>query len=396
MADLSQQLENMGSLLNISGVPSQVQTSQHVVASLAPALSLLNFTEIVMQEIDFDFIGKGVVFTNTDFADPNFAGDTDITKIAPLFNLLTIPPSNDSSGVQGLIGKIKGMMPVAVPQEAAPDISVTWKVTDDDGNELVEGTDFLAPSGLTNPTLDIVFIVEFTEFDGSSPPPVGRKIVAEVTLTAGTNSWTGDVGPVRVLVPAIPFPKVLAMSEHKNFQGAALIVVPGNSAINTVQQIRTLLQPVRNALDTLTTVARFAEMIIGIDTLSSVLVATNIAFTKQTRIGNLNDIDLYSGFWNDTEAEDELSSLVYLSPPPPRDSLVNSIAFCNERWMKNGDGKFTLATGLAFVALINDLHKENPTVSPSNASIIYNTNPPDGVFSPSTFGDELSSLEFQL
>ena len=128
MADLTQQLANMGALLNITGVPSVTQPGEHIIASLAPPLSLLNFTEIVEQDISLDLIAKNVVFTNTNLADPAFIEDPSITKILPLFNMLTLPPSLDNSGVPGLIGKLKGKLPIAIPSQAAPNISVVWRV----------------------------------------------------------------------------------------------------------------------------------------------------------------------------------------------------------------------------------------------------------------------------
>ena len=399
MADLTQQLTNMGALLNIAGVPPSTQPGEHVIASLVPPLSVLNFTEIVQLPVSLDFIAKDVVFTNTNFAAPGFVEDPNITKILPLFNMLTLPPSIDNSGVPGLIGKLKGTLPVAIPSEAAPDISVVWRVEDDNNVVLTEGSDYIAPAGLTNTALDAIFIVAFTEFDGTVPPPVGRNIYADVTLTAGADSWNGPIGPVRVLVPTIPFPKVLAMSLHTNFQGAALIVVPGSSVISSIQQIQDILQPVRNVLNTLTSIAKFAEMLIGINTLSSVLDATNIAFRKNDKIDNLNDIDLITRAWyeNDTEAEDELSSLVYVSPPPPREGNRHKVSFCNDRDMDDGEGKFTLATGEALVALIENLHQKNPAVSPASAAIVFDHDPDgwrwDGG-SITTFGDEISSLEF--
>lgn len=99
-----------------------------------------------------------------------------------------------------------------MPTEEAPSISVTWRVRDEAGTDLVEGQDFLAPNGLTNPTLDIVFLPAFAPFDGSVPPPAKRLLTASVTLTAGTETFSRDVGPVMVSIPAIRFPRVLALT----------------------------------------------------------------------------------------------------------------------------------------------------------------------------------------
>ena len=354
----------------------------------------MHFTDIVQQPVSLDFIAKDVVFSNTNFNSPTFVDDASITKILPLFNLTSVPPTADTSGTPGVIGKLKGTFPVAVPSDVAPTIAVVWKIQDEANNTLTEGNDFLAPNGLTNPTLDVVFLPAFALFDGSAPPPAKRKITASVTLTAGTATFSRDVGPVVVTIPAIPFPKVLALTRDRNFRGPALIMVPGASAITTVQHIRSLLQPVRNVISALTTVARFAEMLLGIDTLASILDATNIAFSKADSVSNLNNIDLESGFFNDTEAEDELSAFAYIAPPPPGESKENAVELFNARKFKTGEGKFTVKTGTSFVALCNNLHSSSPAVTPASATLTVDTAPPGGFGDPDTFGDELSSIRF--
>ncbi|HEX6084815.1 MAG TPA: hypothetical protein VF266_09845 [Thermoanaerobaculia bacterium] len=394
MADLATTLAQTGSLLAIAGVPATAQPGQAITASLVPPLSPLRFTEIIERDISLDLIAKNVVFANDDIASPGFVEDAALVKVLPQFNLTTLPPSLDTSGTAGLIGKLKGKFPIAVPTEEAPSLSVTWQVRDEAGTVLVEGQDFLAPNGLTNPALDIVFLPAFAPFDGSIPPPAKRLLTASITLTAGAETFSRDVGPVTVTIPAIPFPKVLALTLHKNFQGAALVAVPGNSAITTVNHIKQLLQPVRNVINTLTTVARFAEMLIGIDTLSSVLEASNIAFTKANQIGDLNDIDLVGGTFNDTEAEDELSAFVYVAPPPPPESTQHAVELFNASRFRSGEGKMTVSTGIAFVAMCSDLHSKTPAVTPPGATLQVNTAPPGGIFNADTFGDNLSSIRF--
>jgi len=396
MPTLTEALAQLAASLNIVGVPTNAQPGQLLTASLAPPVSALRFTDLVSTEVNLNFIAKDVVFSNTNFAAPGFAEDPAITKIAPLFNFLTVPPSTDTSGVEGLIGKIKGTLALPVPVEALPKLTVNWRVQDDAGNNLVDGTDFLSPTGLMNAALDVVFLPAFSLFDGSVPPPAKRRIFADVTLTVtGTPPVTQPVGPVEVTIPTIPFPKVLALTLDTNFRGAALVMVPGNSAITTIDQIKTLLQPVRNVISTLTAVTRFAEMLLGINTLANVLEATNFAFRKSNSEHNLNDIDLITrGFFeNDTEAEDELSALVYISPPPTKPP-ENMVEFFNDRDYHTGEGKFTLSTGTSFVALVSNLHSRTPTVAPSSAALVVNSAPPGGWFNPDTFGDELSSIRF--
>ncbi|HEV7764873.1 MAG TPA: hypothetical protein VGQ76_07735 [Thermoanaerobaculia bacterium] len=396
MPTLAEQLAQAASALSITGVPTTAQPGQLVAAALIPPLGPLQFTDFVNTPIGLDLIAKDVVFSNADITSPTFVEDPALRKIKPLFNFLTVPPTTDPSGVGGLIGKIQGTIPLPVSVEAIPSLTVTWRVQDDAGNDLVEGTDFLAPSGLTSTTLQVVFLPAFAIFDGSVPPPTVRQILADVTVTAGPETAAVTVGPVPVSIPTIPFPRVLALTLYTNFNGAALVMVPGSSAITTVNQVKSLLQPVRNVISTLTTIARFAEMLLGIDTLAHVLDASNIAFSRADRVNNLNNIDLITrGFFqNDTEAEDELSAFVYLSPPPPPRSSANAVEMCNDRDLDTGEGKFTVTTSTSFVALCSNLHFATPTVAPSSATLTVNNAPPGGWFNPDTFGDELSSIRF--
>lgn len=389
---LAEQLDLTGSLLRIDGVPGSTAPGQTVHATLGPPLTAIEYIEIQPSDLELDFIAKQVVFSNTAFSSPGWVEDPAIAKILPMFNLTSVPPSVDGSGVPGLVGKLKGEFPIAVPIQAAPQLTVGWEIEDDDGNLLAEGSDYLAPGGLNGPSLDVVFLPAFSLFDGSVPPPAGRSIFATVTLTAGDETWTGRIGPARVVLPTIPFPKVLALTLHTEFQGAALIMVPDVSAINGIDHIRTLLQPVRDAISTLTTVARLAEMLVGINTLSSILNATNIVFTKANPVNNLNDITLIQRAWyeNDTEAEDELSAFVFIGPPR------SAVEMCNARSLGTSEGKLTVTTGAEFVALCRTLHSAAPSVTPAGASLTVNNAPAGGAlwWATTSFGDELSSINF--
>jgi hypothetical protein len=401
MADLTQQLADMIAQLNIVGAPVTANPGQAVHLGLAPPPTAVSFTDIIDRNISVSFIAKDVVFTRKDFASPTWLDDPAIAKVLPFFNLTAVPPTADPSGVPGVLAHLTGVLPVAVPSVAAPRMTVAWTVTDDAGMVLVESTDFLAPGGLDQPTVDITFLPAFVRFDGTAAGVTGRKIKATVTLTAGTSTRTADVGPVRVLVPVIPFPKVLALTIGINFLGPAIIVVPDVSPIVGIDHLRTLLQPVRNAVSALTSITRFAEMLVGIDTVSGILNAANIVFVRQNPVNNLNDFVLVARPWyeNDTEAEDELQSFVYIAPPPStRLPSDNKVEMCNNRFLLTDQGKFTVNTGPGFVASCANLNSGTPTVSPSTAALVVN-NAAGGynawnVHFISTFGSELSSINF--
>ena len=137
MATLSEQLTQAAAALSIAGVPGTAQPGEPVTASLAPPLTAVQFTETVPTDVGLDLIAKDVVFTNSDINDPNFAGDPALTKIKPLVDFTTVPPSLDTSGVGGLIGRIEGTLALPVSVSAIPKMTVEWQVSG------TEGSDFL-------------------------------------------------------------------------------------------------------------------------------------------------------------------------------------------------------------------------------------------------------------
>jgi hypothetical protein len=397
MPTLAEQLATAGSNLYITGVPGSAAPGHHLSIGLAPALP--TFTDIA----DLTFVAKQVAFSPpTKLTDPNFPGDETITAILPLYDLTKIPPKADATAVPGLIGRLKGF-----PISLSAKMEVIWEITDDSNNALTVGTDFLAPGGLSSPVLDVVFLPALSLFDGGSPETAVRKIKAHVKLTAGAGippaTWEGDVGPAAVEVPEILFPKVLALTVDVDFQGPSLVMVPGPSAIIGIEHIKTLLQAVRSVISTLGGIARFAEMLTGIDTLSGVLAGTNVVFNKATTINNLWDITLVQTPWwePNVRANDNLSAFVYLSPPPsPELPNDNKVEMCNKDNLLTNEGKFTVETGLSFVAICTSLNSAAPPVSPASAvsppKLTVNVAPAGWrpVHNITIFGDELSSINF--
>jgi hypothetical protein len=116
----------------------------------------------------------------------------------------------------------------------------------------------------------------------------------------------------------------------------------------------------------------------------------NVVFRKADRINNFNNIDLIKRPWysNDIEAEDELSSLVFVG-------ARGKMAECfNDRDCDQGEGKFTLTVGPKLFVIVRNLHSKRPTSGPDGDEIVIDVVPPDGWFTADSFGDELSSMRF--
>jgi hypothetical protein len=203
------------------------------------------------------------------------------------------------------------------------------------------------------------------------------------------NSIVGSVNlTALVLVPKLALPTTLAMFRDRHYTGPMLVAVPYKTAIANVGELTGLVQGLASSLAGYdgtrlgflhTTLAQLA---------SRLTTQSGIAFEKGGGITDLNDITLASGFFNDTEAEDELSSLVLVGPPARKAELFNDKRYAE------GEGAFTLETGAEAVAGVRDLHTSSPACEPASGVVSVVKYPPGGYWNPDTFGDELSSIRF--
>lgn len=389
-------LDGLSPVLAGSGQPDP---GEIVTARLTPSIDELDVTDALSGDLDLTFISKDVLYD-----DPDPESSLDLADLAsvitggqpfvsPVGSLITLP------GVPGVIGQLRGTIPLPMSASVPVQVSVTWEVLNGDGAALPAGQ-FTSPSGLSAPTLRIAFAPEVTELTTSAPPAPARRILrATVRLTAnGITVGPRTLPDLPVLVPALPVPAVLAMFLHTNFQarsgdddGAALIVVPSNSPLKSVSALQSTLNTLQSVLGNLSSFGSFAAFVLGLSDLISAVNATksaNVQFRSANSINNLNDITLIQRAWyeNDTEAEDELSSLILIGP------TGKTVRCSNARDQNTGEGQFTVATGPELVAIIRSLHSANPTASPGTVNVT--TAPPGGWFNPDDFGDDLSSIAF--
>lgn len=374
-------IDDLNALLNSMTIaldtPASPALGQLVKARITP------LPEQILSEapLGLDWFGKGFVFAN---ALPN---DTTVTGPLPVYDLTTVPPSV-VAGVPGVIGKITGSMAIAV----APEVLVSWSVRDASNNILTEATHFIAPSGLSLPEITIIFIPAVTELTSAvpSPPSVVRYLHARVSVRVGTTQTAPrDLPPVKLVVPELGVPTVLGMMLHVDFKGATLVVVPSNSPFGSLGAVVNTLSDLQSRLAPLSSLARFAAFLLGLGTLTQVLQSEpHIQFRKTDTINNLNDITLIQRAWyqNDTEAEDELSSLILIGPVGRRAEC------CNDQGMDDGEGKFTVSVPNQLFVSVRSLHSKNPASAPNGNELTVNKTPPDGFFSAGSFGDELSSV----
>lgn len=368
---------------------------QLVELELTPSLDDLTVTDVLTGQLDVTWVAKNVLFTTPDL-EPSFvpanldaattAGQPAVTSVG---GLVTLP------GVPGLLGQLKGSLPLSTAASLPVTATVTWEVLDANGTPLASDQ-FSSPTGLTGPRLAVAFLPEFVELGADVPAPRTRSLRVGVLLSAGGVT----VGPrtlpaVPVVVPPVPVPTVLALFLHKDFaptsggdDGAVLVIVPDSSPLGSVEALNPVLDQLAALGSALQNLASLAGFVTGVGLLRGALAQPHVVFRKSDSIGNFNNIDLIQrGFLeNDTEAEDELSSLIFLGRPG------RGAHCCNSRDLSNGEGDFTVAAGSTLMALVRNLHSIAPAVELGTLTV--GRTPPGGVFSASNFGDELSSMEF--
>lgn len=348
----------------------------------------------------------GTVIGGAPIADPEILAGTFTSLIDPFTEGDAARP-----GVPGILGRLKGtyQLPMDVTQTStlAVQVEVQWHIRDETGNPIadVDWTDG-TQSGTGQPPaltasealadLTLTFSAFFVELTAAPAPVAQRSISASIRLSAGQVS-TGfvDLPPVTVPVPAIPVPTVLLLFQDSKFKDNKLVVVPASSPIvdPAKDAIKTALDTLNSALGALGGAVGLASFFVGnLDTIKDAIdAAGNFVFRKTDSISNLNDIDLEGGFFNDTEAEDELSSLIFVGPPRRKVQAFNARGF------SDSEGEMEVTIGPELLVLAQSLHSNNPASDP--AGRIGVPKAPTGTRNLGfhdirSFGDELSSLRF--
>ncbi|HEX2061443.1 MAG TPA: hypothetical protein VHK90_11950, partial [Thermoanaerobaculia bacterium] len=309
-------------------------------------------------------------------------------------------------GTPGELVQLAGSFPI--PVEVPVRLSIEWEVLDSDGaTVLTEGpATFSAPGGMAAANLTVVFPPVTVELTSNLAAPLTRRFIrATITLSAGstTHSFTLPLIPLDLV--AVPIPSVVVFFLHAQLaarsgddEGAAFIVVPNDSPIHSVEALQSTLSTLQSTLSSLTSIAEMAAFLAGLTDLSNALSAQpHVQFRvadSSNNFDNFNDVTLKTHWmgwlfgWTNTEAEDELSSMIFLGPQR------KTVRCFNDRARTPGQGSFDLTIGPKLHAIIRDLHSATPVSTPDGTEISVVGAPPGGLFNPSTFGDALSSLRF--
>lgn len=368
-------------------------------ATVAPLPGQIDVTEILQGDVGLTWITKDVRFTDhqlvADLTPATLA--TEILGGIPLGGVAPLP------GVPGLLGQLEGAVPLLSTSKLAVTVAVTWEVLNERMEALPAG-EFQAPNGVAGVSIPIVFMPPMAELTVGAPPaPVLRHLRATVTLSVAGVSASRVLPAIPIPVPPLLVPKVLASFVHVNFQaksgdddGGVFVLVPPNSPLRSIEQLNSTLSALQTAVTSLKSFASFATFLLGLSELTGALAATPyFAFAAENAIDNLNDITLIQRSWyeNDTELEDELSSMIFVGPAGARVE-VNC-----ETDQSDENGRFTMTIGGGGFTICRSLHdfseSRQPATEPPNM-ISVQVKPThfwlddDGL----SFGDWTSSMRF--
>jgi hypothetical protein len=357
--------------------PAQVPPGQLFNVTLSPSPSQLTALDEITRTINLTWSSKDVRFVNEILDNLNILGPM------PIGGLFTL-------GTPGSLQRLLASVPI--PMEVPVAVSVTWTLWRPGPPETqLAAVDFNAPGGLTLPEVALLFRPDIVDLGSSLPAPKEIRMRGRVVMSVGSTSVSIQLPDVPVFVPAIAVPTMALFFLHTNFSakqgdddGAVLIVVPASSPLRSFEQLQPVMDALDSALSSLSTFASFASFLLGVRDVTAALPAQpHIQFRAENGIGNLNDITLIqrSIFENDTEAEDELSSLIFVGPPGRRLQCFNARNF------GTGEGQFDIVLGPEMFAAVRDLHSGTPTVEPGGAAISFPA-------AAGNFGDTLSSIRF--
>ncbi|WP_407285880.1 hypothetical protein [Streptomyces sp. BP-8] len=272
---------------------------------------------------------------------------------------------------------------------------IKWDAIDHNGN-VVAGGEYNV-GGSTTLVPEFVFKPQLFEPSSNRTPPEPKSIRIRATVTLSVALATGTVVSsvstpllsANLLVTPLPIPTIFAMFRHKNFSAkdgaAVLLLVPEyiKPSPGTINQVTTKLENLRNDLDLLADLGGWflPELSAITQFTDSVNAQPRVHLRVANEYRNLNSITLIQRSWwqNDTEAEDEISSVMLFG-------LGKSIQCYQHR--RFGGRSFKLRTATAEpLSSVTDLSPDIPPSQPANKVEVVD-NKKGG------FENRLSSMKF--
>lgn len=309
----------------------------------------------------------------------------------------------------------KGVQGLRIPLQAE------WRVTKDaEGKEVITDKEgFFRSGSLLGPVASLVFrpnVVEaVTGLPGIGDPSLDFAWLWATVRVAGQTEGV-NLGPVRLPVPTLRLPTVLALFNHRSFSLATyggippcvLVAIPANhdlgpstaeTVIGALASLRAALGRLAGPFPKLGAIGQIANMLGPVGRLVELLQTVHASATpgeeKGWKLivrptqeeGELENIVFYRELLFKEDAEDTFGSLMMIGPPGKRVRFFNAPGFVN-----NDEGAFDLVLpeneNATIVAVIDSLHSDPPEALPASAV--------ESVHSSKfhSFGDRISSFRF--
>ncbi|MGC0352663.1 hypothetical protein [Streptomyces sp. SAI-218] len=373
-----------------------------VEATIEPLPGPIDVTEILHGALDATFITKDVRFAD-------FKPESQLTPAGLGTSIIGGQPlagTPTATGVNGLLGQLTGSIPMLSQTKVPVQLEVVWVVQDQNGQPLAQekwnvskGVPFTEGGvpKVKGTEIAIAFQPAVDELTTTNPvpAPLHYQLVATVTLKALDLTHSLPLPAVPVLIPALLIPKLLAAFRHADFQpkagdddGFVFLMVPGNSPLRSLEQLKSTLATLQETVTTLKAFADFAAFLLNLDSLiSGVTASPYFAFAAADGVPVLNDTTVIQNniFTNDIELEDEISSMILIGPP---NKVVHW--FCEDDY-DTEDGDLTVKIGPQFFTLIRNFAGDNPASDPTG--MVQVLHQPDN--GDDTFNDFMSSVRFE-
>jgi hypothetical protein len=379
----------------------------------------LKLTDLVSRQIDVTWFAKNIRFPT-----PGVLPQPLKATLAPpkqvLDNVCRIPFVRQvltalRPGVPGLLGQAGASFMVPTEVSVLVSLKARWKVFDQAGSQLSEGDAFVSTTGMNLSDVSVLLAPPVVEARaGMTLEPVERSVQAEIQLVAmGVESPWLPLPKITVKVLPLPVPKVavffLQPGYGKNGEPAyepdsctrdraTVVMVPPHSPFKNLAEVTNRLQEIRALLTPFNGIVRLAAGGSGaLAAYNAITGATNVHFIVANEVSDLNAYTLIQRAWyeNDTEAEDEISSMILIGPKGSKIDCFNGRSF------GTGEGALRVETGDELYAGIPDLHSSSPGSQPANK--MQRLSAPAGqrfeslgqpIRNITTFGNEFSSLRF--
>jgi len=357
----------------------------------------LEVTEMLTRTLSLEWVGKDVRFFNPDLLPQPLRASLQAPGqiirqaigIAPVRQLIQL----FAPGTKGTLSQIAATLQTPISSPVAVSFSWRWTVTDSAGATVNSGQGFISPEGVNVPQTSFVLKPPVRAIEEKDFAPEAYSIRGSARLQAGAidTGWL-DFPALPFLVQPLQVPTVLALFVNRNFQnfaddteGAVLVMLPEDSPLHAVSAVTQTLNTVGTALQAIGTLLSLFPLGAAAGTITAPISnATYTSIAVQDDIANLNDWTLIQREWfeNDTEAEDEISSLILVGVPGTRVRLYNARDF------GSNEGVLEVTTGPEGYVLIRNLDAADPATEPAGRANVVNPS------SWNTFRDTFSSVRF--